>query len=112
MEIIKGITVFLYEREQKGVDEFNKPIYEETPVPIENVLVAPVSSDDIATNLDLTGKKVVYNLGIPKGDNHDWEDKKVEFFNKIFKTVGIPIQGIDSLIPGAWNKQIKVEHYE
>lgn len=112
MAMIKGIKVILYEKEKVGVDGFNMPIYEERPIEIENVLVSPVSSEGIKTNLDLTGKKIVYNLAIPKGDEHDWEDKKVRFFNEDFRTVGVPIKGIDKLIPGDWNKQIKVERYE
>ena len=112
MAMIRGITVLLYQKTQIGVDGFNRPIYEEIPVSVENILVAPVTSDDIVNNLDLTGKKVVYNLGIPKGDTHDWRDKKVSFFDENFRTIGAPTQGIDDLIPGAWNKQIKVERYE
>ncbi len=110
--MIKGITVLLYEKKQIGVDGFKHSVYEETPVSVENVLVAPVTSDDIVNNLDLTGKKVVYKLAIPKDDNHDWNDKRVRFFDEDFKTIGAPTQGIDHLIPGEWNKQIKVERYE
>lgn len=112
MAMIKGITVLLYEKTQIGIDGFNRPIFEEKPVEVENVLVAPVSTDDIVSNLDLTGKKVVYNLAIPKGDTHDWRDKIVYFFDEYFRTIGVPTQGIEELIPGAWNKQIKVERYE
>jgi len=112
MGMIKGITVLLYEKTQVGEDEFNHPIYEEIPVEVENVLVAPASSDDLVSNVDLTGKKAIYTLGIPKVDSHDWEDKVVEFFGQKFKTFGFAIQGIEDLIPGDWNKQIKVERYE
>lgn len=110
--MIRGIKIILYEKVKAGVDGFNKPIYEDLPVEIENVLISPVSAEDIKTNLDLTGKKIVYTLAIPKGDEHDWRDKKVRFFGEDFRTVGAPIKGIDELIPGDWNKQIKVERYE
>jgi hypothetical protein len=65
MGLIKGITVLLYEQNQIGVDGFNVPIYEETAIEVENVLVSPASSDDVVNNLDLTGNKVVYTLAIP-----------------------------------------------
>lgn len=112
MGLIKGTTVLLYEKEKTGVDGFNNPIYKEIPIAVENVLVAPVSSDDVVDATDLTGKKVVYTLGIPKGDSHDWKDKKVEFFGEIFKTYGFPIKGIKELIPGEWNTKVMVERYE
>ena len=111
MGMIKGITVLLYEKTQTGVDGFNKPIYKEIAVPVENVLVAPATADDIVSNTDLTGKKVVYTLGIPKGDTHDWKDKKVEFFGETFMTFGFPTKGIDELIPSDWNMKVTVEKY-
>ena len=106
---IKGITVTLHEKTQTGSDAFGVPIYTEIPAKIDNVLVAPVSGDEIINDLDLYGKKAVYQLGIPKGDAHNWEDSIVEFFGQSFKTYGPALEGIDDMIPLAWNKKIKVE---
>jgi hypothetical protein len=36
----------------------------------------------------------------------------VEFFGQRFRTIGFPTQGIEELIPLAWNKKVKVERYE
>jgi hypothetical protein len=110
--MIKGITVTLYTKAKTGVDAFNKPVYEETPVEVENVLVEPISSEDVTYILNLTGKKAVYEMAIPKGDTHDWKDKRVDFFNQKFRTFGEPISGIDSNIPLSWNTKVKVEIYE
>lgn len=107
--LIKGISVKLYEKVQTGTDAFGTPIYTETPATVDNVLVAPVSSDEIINDLDLYGKKAVYQLGIPKSDTHNWEDSTVEFFGQTFKTYGAITEGIDDMIPLAWNKKIKVE---
>ena len=108
---LRGITIKLYEKTKTGEDVFGKPIYKEEPVEVENVLVAPASTDDIANNTNLSGNKAVYNLGIPKGDAHEWENKTVEFFGKKFKTVGIPLEGIEEMIPLSWNKKVTVEYY-
>lgn len=43
MARIKGTTVTLYEETIVGYDGFNDPIYEETPVTVENVLVGEPS---------------------------------------------------------------------
>lgn len=110
--ILKGITVKLYEKRQTGTDSFNRPIYNEMPVEIDNVLVGQPADTEVTDMLNLTGRKIVYVLGIPKGDTHDWEDKKVEFWGTAFRTVGIPVQGIEDLIPMSWNKKVKVELYE
>lgn len=110
--ILKGITVKLYEQTQTGTDPFNRPIIEETPVNVENVLVGQPAEAEVLDTLNLTGRKVIYVLGIPKGDTHDWEDKKVEFWGLTFKTIGMPVQGIETMVPGSWNKKVKVERYE
>lgn len=111
MVLIKGIPVTLYERTQTGIDAFNQPIFEETPVTVENVLVQPTSAEDVATSTDLYGKKAEYILGIPKGDTHNWIDSKIEFFGYTFKSFGFPTQGIEELVPGEWNKKVMVAIY-
>lgn len=109
---IQGITVLLSVDKQAGKDSFGSPIYEQTQIPIDNVLVAPATTDDITTSTDLYGKKAVYTLGIPKGDSHNWENTEVVFFNQRFKTFGKPLEGIEELIPLEWNKKVMVETYE
>lgn len=110
--MIKGMPVTLYEKVQTGTDDFGAPTYEETPVIVENVLVGQPSSTEIIDEINISGKKLVYTLGIPKGDDHSWEDSVVEFFGRKYKTFGLPLEGIPELIPLQWHKQIKVEVYE
>lgn len=111
MAMIKGITVKLYKKTLAGVDDFNAPIYEETPVEVENVLVCPTSSTDIIDQMNLYGKKAIYTLAIPKGDANNWEDVTVEFFGEKWHTFGLPVDGIEQLIPLDWNKKVMVERY-
>lgn len=109
---IKGITVTLINKKEVGKDPFGSPIYNDVEIEVDNVLVAPTSSEDIVNQLNLTGKKAVYTLAIPKGDTHDWEDKEVRFFGKRWRVFGIPLEGIEDLIPLDWNKKVMVERYE
>lgn len=110
--MIKGITVTLYDEIEIGKDDFNHPIKELKAIEISNVLVAPTSTDDITNILNLTGRKAIYTMAIPKGDTHDWENKKVRFFDKDWRTFSIPQEGIEGLIPLCWNKKVMVERYE
>lgn len=109
---LHGITVILVDETNAGEDPFGQPITEKTEIPIENVLVAPASTDDVTAELSLTGKKIMYELAIPKGDIHDWTNKTVKFFGQKWKTVGIPQEGIEDLIPLDWNGKVMVERYE
>ena len=107
-----GITVTLYQQTQTGVDGFNRPVYEETPASVENVLVISASATEVLDTLNLTGKRAVYNLAIPKGDTHDWTDAVVEFFGRRWKTISFPQEGIEVNIPTMWHKKVQVERYE
>lgn len=109
--MIKGMTITLINEIPDGTDPFKHPLYKEEEEKVENVLVAPASSDDIVTSQDLFGKKAVYTLGIPKGDTHNWEDRRVKFFGAEWHTFGFPLEGIEENIPLEWNKKWMVERY-
>lgn len=111
MPKLKGVQVTLYSVTQTGTDDFNHPIYAETPVTVDNVLVAPATDEEILNTLNLYGKKAVYTLGIPKGDTNDWENRRVRFFGKDWRVISEPTEGIENLIPLEWNKKVKVESY-
>ena len=111
--MIKGKTVILYDRKQVGTDALNHPIYTEIPVAVDNVLYSPMSSTQVLETYNLTGRIAVYELGIPKGDTHEWTaGKKVSFAGKDWRIIGIPTEGIDNMIPLRWNTKVQVERYE
>lgn len=110
--MIKGIPVILINKVQDGVDGFNHPTFSEERITVDNVLVTPTESQDVVSLLNLYGKKAVYTLGIPKGDNNIWKDQDVEFFGQRFHVFTIPTEGIESMIPLQWNKKVMVEKYE
>lgn len=109
--MIKGKAVKLYQKIQTGTDCFGATLYDETPVEVENVLICPSSTEDVISDLQLYGKRSEYTLCIPKGDSHDWEDKRVEFFGKMWKTFGFPQEWIEGNVPLDWNRKVKVERY-
>ena len=110
---MKGVNVILYDRVVTGHGALNHPVYAETAQTVENVLIAPMSTNEILENYNLTGRKAVYQLAIPKGDAHDWTaGKRVDFFGKSWRIIDIPEEGIEDLIPLSWNKKVRVETYE
>lgn len=110
---IQGIPIVLHERTKTGEDTFGNAIYSTADVTVENVLVAPASEQEILDTLSLTGRKVIYKLGIPKGDAHDWSSgTQVSFFGDDFRTIGDATQGIEDMIPLDWHKIVRVERIE
>ncbi|MBQ0005094.1 MAG: hypothetical protein KBS68_04440 [Clostridiales bacterium] len=109
--MFKGITVTLYEREEVGTDAFNKKVYREVPVQVENVLVESLTADDLVSVTSLYGKQATYRLCIPKGDTHKWEDCRVDFFGEKWRVFGFAQEWIEENVPGSWNKKVMVERY-
>lgn len=68
---------------------------------VGNVLIGEPSAD---------GRS--YTLGIPKGDQNIWSDRKLSFFGRTFRTIGLPVQGIEANIPLCWHKKVKAEYAE
>lgn len=112
--MLKGETIKLYTRIETGRDALNRPVCEETVIEVENVLIGSPSSQEALDTLNLTGRKAEYTLGIPKGDTNEWENKTVEFWGKKWRTIGIPVTGIQELLPQGmpWGKNVQVERYE
>ena len=114
---MKGVTVTLYETTvTSSVDDFGVPIVTESAVTVDDVLVGEPSTDDIATSTALYQKVIRYMLGIPKGDTHDWVDKKVSWTDAygvthVCKTFGYPITGVEANIPGRWHMKVRCEDY-
>lgn len=109
--MLKGITVRLHVKTLTGVDDFGREEYSDSTVDVDNVLIGLPSETDIVTAGQM-GKHVSYTLGIPKTDTHEWQNTEVEFWGKKFRTVGMPVRGIDGLVPLAWGRNVMVELYE
>ena len=94
-------------------DAFGEPVKTDgEPISVENVLISPVTSSEILDTLNLSGRKAVCQLAIPKGDVNEWEDQFVSFWGHRWKAVGFVIQSMEHLTPLSWNKKVMVERYD
>lgn len=109
--LIKGITVTLFEKTKTGEDVLGASIYEETPVAVENVLISPVSSEDLTGEDQLDGKKEVCEISIPKKNANAWENCRVEFRGQKWRTFGFVQQLMTENVPLDWDRKVKAERY-
>lgn len=113
---ITGRNIILYDKVKTGVDAFDRPIYEEVSTSVKNVLIGTPTDQEITDALNLTGKRASYVLGIPKGDEHTWTDRRIELPEDFpagkYRVIGRVIGGQAELIPLDWNKKAMVERYE
>ena len=112
VQMLKGERVILFEKVQTGVDDADRPIFSEREIPIDNVLIGQPTPDEVTNELNLTGRRIEYVLGIPKGDTHIWENTEVRFWGRTYRTIGSPMKGIEANIPLSWGMNVKVESYE
>ena len=77
---IHGIQITLIDKQVVSTDPFGSPVVKDVEITVDNVIVAPATTEDVTSQMSLTGKKISYTIGIPKGDTHDWENKEVRFF--------------------------------
>lgn len=110
--MIQGMPITLWNKTQTGVDGFGNPVYTWDSKTVDNVLVGQPTAEERTNELNLTGRMIAYTLGIPKGNEDEWENQIVEFFGHRFRTFGIPEQGIEANIPLSWHKKVKCERYE
>ena len=114
---MRGITVTLYTKTRSGTDPFGAPVWAETGENVENVLVGQPDTDDVTASTDLYGKRIDYMLAIPKGDGHEWTDRRVEWTDAYGRTVrcetfGFPLTGVESLVPGPWHMKVRCQRIE
>lgn len=110
--MIKGETVVLINKTEIGSDPFGNPLYEETEIEVNNVILGNPSFDAAVSDLQMFGKKIAYVLAIPKGDTNNWQDTDVIIRGSRFRTYGFPLTQTPENVPGRWNTQVKVERYE
>ena len=109
---IRGVSVSLTVKTPAGADELGCPLYTEGAVQVDNVLIAPVTGAEATESVNLTGRRAVYELHIPKGDAHVWEDTTVSFWGETWRTIGLPVEYLEQNTPGLWNRKVQVERYE
>ncbi len=115
--MLHGATVTLYERTKTDrVDAFGAPVYTETPVEVEDILIGEPTADESLTATQVYGKVTRYMLGIPRGDRHDWSDARVTWTTSHGQTVealtfGAMITGVSANIPGKWDAKVRCTDY-
>ena len=107
---MKGETVTVTSRQKVGVNALNSPVYEWVPEgDVENVLVAPGSTDNLAGSIRADGVEVVFTLYWPKVDTRALKNKRVTVRGEAFEVVGDPKPYPNNLTPGEWDRPVEVK---
>ena len=110
--MIIGETVVLIEKTVTGQNAIGEDIVEPVETEVKNVLIGTPSTDAVVEDLNIYGKRLLFVLGIPKGDTHNWKDAEIHIRGQKFRSYGFPLTQTEENVPGPWNTQVKVEAYE
>ncbi len=110
--MIQGTTIQLVDKVRVDSDPFGAPIYNESLIEVDNVLVAQPVPSQINDMLNLYGKRLAYSIGIPKGDTHTWKEQDVIIFGERYHVFTEVTKGIEANVPGPWHHVYGVERYE
>lgn len=97
-----GQSVEILRRTQTGVDEFNEPIMEDTVEQVNDVLVAPAMTADLAGNLRPAGDKKTIELHFPKTFNGTLRNTRVRVNGEVFAVQGDPSPYMAENTPTRW----------
>lgn len=107
---IIGESISVKVNTQTDTDSFGMPVYTESWLTIDNVLVCEPSSSDIENALTEYGARIKYTICLPKGDDNDWHDTEVILPNRgVFHTVGDVIEYTEDNLPLDWNRKVHLE---
>lgn len=112
---MKGVTVVLHKKTFSGKDALGQPVYTETDVNVDDVLIGEPDTNDIQNAITRYGKQIVYTLAIPKGDANTWANCKVTLpspWSETFDVIGDATMGIEENIPLRWNKKVHLERLD
>ena len=109
-------SVGLYVKQQSGTDEFGRPVYTETLETVPGCVVGTFAqanaAQDISNEMNLSGHRIVWQIFIPKGDTHTWENADVCIRGQRFRVTGVPVQAFVDMPHIPCDKLVSVEAYE
>lgn len=105
-------TIKVKIRTQTGTDKLNRPIYEEAWEDVSGCVVGSPSSEDIESEMNLSGKRIAYEILLPSDDSHTWPGASVMIKDKEYRVIGDVRESFISFSHIPCNKLISVEAYE
>lgn len=105
---LRGETVIVKTFEATGdADEYNEATYTETLETVENVLVAPSTSQDIGEDRPLGAQKG-FSLCFPKSYGRPLENAEVQVRGEWYRVVGSSDVYDPAICPTDWNMTAEV----
>lgn len=111
--MIRGQTITLLVPVKTSPDVYGEEnVTEWEPRQVENVLVAPAATTDLAGNQRVLGDRSALELHFPKTFRDSLRNCRVELFGQIWQISGDPVPFMDVNTPTPWNRPVTAELVE
>lgn len=109
--MIQGASIVVNRPYQAGTDRFNNVVYGMTGADVDDVLIAPGSTELLDASRP-EGVSVAYTLHFPKTYTDSLEGCTVELpapWTGEYRVIGDPQPYMDENTPTRWNRPVEVE---
>lgn len=106
--MLTGETVYIEDRVKVGETNHKEPLFETSERAVDNVLIAPRSTSDIAEATRPDGVMVAYKLYFPKTFDESLRGKRVKVYGEWFDVIGDPRPWRNPLTPTDWWLTVEV----
>lgn len=110
--VLNQTTIQIKTRTQTGVDDLNRPVHTEEWEDVSGCVVGSPSSEDIESEMNLSGKRIAYEIFLPNDDTHTYPGASVRINGKEYRVIGDVKESFVSFSHIPCNKLISVEAYE
>lgn len=110
--VLNKTTIQIKTRTKAGIDALNRPVYAEAWEEVSGCVVGSPDSEDIESEMNLSGKRIAYEILLPKDDAHTWAGASVRIGSKVYRVIGDVKESFLNLPHIPCNKRISVEAYE
>lgn len=110
--VLNQTTIQIKTRTQTGKDALNHPTYAEEWEDVSGCVVGSPSTEDIENEMNLSGKRIAYEVFLPNEDTHPWAGASVRIKGKEYRVIGDVKESFVSFSHIPCNKLISVEAYE
>ena len=100
---MRGETVVVERRVQRGVDSLRDPVWGTEEETVEDVLVAPGPTSDVTDSVRPDGVQVRYTLYFPKSYAGSLDRCRVQVRGEWLSVVGAPRRFDEANCPTRWN---------
>ena len=106
--LIAATSVEVIQRVAVGSDRYGAPIYEDSTETVDNVVVHPGGTEDLAETRP-EGIRIDMTFHFPKTYTESLRGARIRYQDREYRVIGDPQSYMEDNTPGEWNRTVETE---